>query len=63
MASKKKKSPKGSWVVRMRCVVTKEYVFSDCTKEEANEPVWDKVVDEVEIDQIECKVLSVEPNK
>ena len=38
--AKAQKEKKSSWVVRMRCVVTKEVVCDDCTEEEAKKNPW-----------------------
>lgn len=55
---------KGSWIVRMECVAIKEYILDDCTEEQAKEKPFDQdVIDEIEVYQIDWKVLSVEPNE
>ncbi len=53
---------KKSWIVMMQCVVEKEVICDNCTKEEAKEQPWDFAVDEREVDQVDWKVTSVEPN-
>ena len=53
---------KQSWVVKMRCTVTKEVVTSECTKAEAQDDPWEHAEDEREIDQEDWEVLSVVPN-
>lgn len=54
---------KGSWIVRMKCEVTKEVVCNDCTEEEARtDPYEHAVGDETEISQDGYDVISVEPN-
>lgn len=59
-----KKSEKGSWLVRMECVVIKEYILNDCTEDQAKTKPFDQdVVDEIEESQIDWKVLSVKPNE
>jgi len=47
------------WLVRVRCVVVKEVVCEDCTKEEARSNPWDHAVCEEEIEQIDWDVTEV----
>lgn len=55
---------KGSWIVRMKCVVIKEYFIDGCTERQAKEDPFDHdIVDEYEIEQIDWDVQSVEPNE
>ena len=60
--AKAKKEKKSSWIVRLRCVVTKEVVCDDCTEDEAKREPWEFSGDEREIDQVDWHVLSVEEN-
>lgn len=60
MAKKKKET--GSWIVTMRCTVTKEVVVDNCTREQAEEQPWDFAIDENETGQIDWDVENVEPN-
>ena len=53
---------KGSWVVRMRCVVDKEVICDDCTEDQANSDPFEHAVSEEEIDQRDWEVLSVQEN-
>ena len=46
----------------MRCVVIKDIVTSDCTKEEAETDPFEYADDENEIEQIDWKVLKVKRN-
>lgn len=55
-------SEKGSWIVTLQEVVVREYRCEGCTKEEARENPWDRLVGEsVEIECNETTVLDVEP--
>lgn len=60
--AKAKNDGRSSWIVRIRCVVTKEVVCRDCTEDEANRNPWEFAGDEQEIDQIDWEVQSVEEN-
>lgn len=55
----KKDTVKQQWLVRMRCVVTKEVTCEDCTEEEARTSPWDHATDELEIDQVDWEVTGV----
>lgn len=57
------KPKKGSWIVRMKCVVTKEVVVDNCTESDAESNPWEFAVDETEIEQQDWDVLSVKPNE
>lgn len=48
------------WIVRAKCVVTKEFVIRG-TKEEA-EALDGEILDELELAQVDYDVLSVKPN-
>ena len=54
---------KNSFLVRMRCTVTKDVVVEDCTRQQAESDPWEHAVDEIEIDQHDWEVLSVKENK
>jgi len=60
--AKSKKPEKGSWIVRLKCEVTKEVVCDDCTEEEAESDPFEHAVEETEIDQIDYQVVDVKPN-
>lgn len=51
-----------SWIVTMKCEVTKEVIVEDCTEREARENPFDHAVEENEIEQYDWRVLRVEPN-
>ena len=53
---------KRSWLVRVRCVVIKEVVCEDCTREQAESLPWDHAEQETEIDQVDWEVERVTPN-
>lgn len=53
---------KGSFIVRMRCGVTKEVVVDGCTEEQARANPFDFAIDEREVDQYDFEVTSVKPN-
>ena len=58
-----KEPTKGSWIVRMKCVVLKDVYVADCTEDEArNNPFDQDVEDEIEVEQTDWDVQSVEPN-
>lgn len=61
MVSARKK--RGSWIVRMRCVVVKDVVVEDCTEEEARTQPWDHAESETEVEQIDWQVQKVTKNK
>lgn len=54
---------KRSWVVRARCVVIKEIICDNCTKEEAMKDVWEHAVSEHESDQMDWEIVGVSPNE
>lgn len=49
------------WVVRARCVITKEFVIRG-TQEQA-EALEGEILDEIELEQVDSTVLALEPNK
>lgn len=55
------KAKKGSWMVRMKCEVTKDVYCEDCTEDEARNHPFDHAVDETEVEQTDYDVKSVEP--
>lgn len=57
-----KKSEHKSWTVKMRCVVEKVVTCDDCTEQDAHLHPWDYASDELETDQMDWEVLSVEEN-
>ncbi len=57
------KTQKRSWVVEVKCIITKELCLDNCTKEQAFESPYDYCVQEREIDQVDYEVISVEPNE
>lgn len=59
----KKKPVVGNWIVRMRCEVVKEIYCADCTEEQARSNTFDYADDEIEIEQTDYTVLSVNPNE
>jgi hypothetical protein len=58
-----KRKDKGSWLVTMRCTVTKEVVCENCTEEEARANPWDHAISEEEMGQEDWEVKDVKPNK
>ena len=54
---------KTSWLVKVRCVVEKELVCSDCTEEQANKDPWSHCIDETEKGMTDYEVQSVVPNE
>lgn len=48
-----------TYEARVRCVITK-VVTCECAEPPTNDTVWDHTIDEVEIDQHDWEVLSVE---
>lgn len=50
---------KEQWIVRVRCVVVKEIVCENCTKQEAREYPWAHSVNETELEQIDWDVTEV----
>ncbi len=59
---KKTKPAKGSWIVRMQCVVTKDVYCENCTEEQARSNPFDYASDEREVDQIDWEIRSVQEN-
>jgi hypothetical protein len=58
-----KDKPARSWVVRLKVERTVEVVCEGCTEQQARESPWDFVTgDELDIDQSDWDVVSVEPN-
>ena len=53
---------KQSWIVTVRCVVTKELVCEKCTEQEAEQAPWDYSIDERELGQDDWEILSVTRN-
>lgn len=60
LQKKSKSMIPSQWIVRVRCVVVKEVICENCTKEEARTNPWDHVVCEQEIEQIDWDVTRVE---
>ena len=54
---------KSNYLVRVRCVVIKEVVCNDCTRNEAVTSPFDYALDEVEIVQEDWGVISVKEDK
>ena len=54
---------RGTWIVNMTCLVTKEVICEDCTEDEARESPFDFVVEEKEIETVSWEVNNVEPNE
>ena len=54
--------PNKSWIVRMECTVIKDVVVESCTEDEAQCNPWGHVVSEIEVEQKDWKVISVEEN-
>lgn len=63
MAAKKKEPKRASWIVTMRCVVTKVVTCDDCTEEEARKNPFEFAADEQETEQRDWEVERVEPNE
>lgn len=55
------KAKKGNWVVRAKCIVTKDVYVSDCTEEEAKNDPFNHADDQIEVDQLDWEVQSVLP--
>lgn len=49
------------WIVKVECRVIKQIICSDCTEEQAEESPFDYATDEMEVEQIDWRVLDVEP--
>ena len=59
----RKKGKRSSWIVRLRCVVIRDVVCEDCTKEEAlDDPLASVNDDADEIELVDWEVLSVDEN-
>ena len=56
------KAKKGSFVVVVRCTVTKQLICEDCTQEQAEEDPYAHCTDEVEIELIDWDVVNVQTN-
>ena len=56
-------SNRGTWIVNMTCLVTKEVICEDCTEDEARESPFDFAVEEKEIETVSWEVNNVEPNE
>lgn len=52
-----------TWVVRMKCSVTKELIVEGCTEEQARTRPYDFIVEERETGQDDFEVTKVEPNE
>lgn len=57
------KNKKQSWIVRLKCVVIKEVVTTDCTEEQAYEEPFSHAISEQEIEMRDWEVEKVEPNE
>lgn len=58
-----KQKPKvGSWIVRVKCTVTKEVTCDNCTEEEARNDPWGYATNERDIDLVDWEVERTEPN-
>lgn len=60
--AKGRKPKKGSFIVTMRCEVTKSVIVDGCTEEEARTDPWNFAIDEREVEQQNWEVLSVKEN-
>lgn len=47
------------WVIRAKCVVGREYITSECLKEEAT----DNIIDSQEIETLDEEVMEIYPNE
>jgi len=57
-------SGKNEWLVTMECVVRKLVtVDGEASEEEVRADPWDLAIDEMEIDQVDWKVIKVERAK
>jgi len=54
---------KRSWIVTVRCVVTKELVCDKCTEREAEQAPWNYSIGERELNLDDWEVLSVTENE
>lgn len=52
-----------TYIVTMRCVVTKIVTCENCTEEQARNQPWEYATDEHEADQIDWEVKRVEEDK
>lgn len=59
----KKKEERKSWIVKVKCEVTKEVVTKDCTREEAEEDLWAYSIDEREVSMANYDILNIQENK
>jgi len=57
-----KKEPTKSYIVSMECVVRKDVITFSCTEDQARNDPWDYVESEIEIDQVDWKVISIMEN-
>lgn len=62
MAKKAKKPKKGSWIVRMKCVVYKDVFVGDCTEDQAREDPWEHATEENEVETVDWDVMDVRHN-
>ncbi len=57
------KTQKKNWIVRIKCEVVKDVYCDNCTEEQARNNPFDHATNEVEVDQTDYDVKSVEENK
>ncbi len=51
-----------SWIVKMKCTVTKEVICDSCTEQEATDEPFSHSVDERETGMEDWEVTDIEPN-
>lgn len=61
-SKKKHANPIGSWVVRVKCVILKEVICENCTREQAESEPFEHAVEECEVDQMDWEVQRVTSN-
>ncbi len=48
------------YIVKLRCVVTKQVTYDGCTEDEAEKDPFEFAVDEVEVDQHDWQVIDIQ---
>lgn len=63
MAKRKKKADEPtSWIVTMKCEVTREVICDECTEQEATDDTFAHSISERDLELTNWEVLEVEPN-
>jgi hypothetical protein len=61
--SKRKEAEPTSWILTVKCTVTKSVVVEGCTEEQAQNDPWQYATNEHEVEMSDWEVTRTEPNE